>query len=183
MTVKSISAKAAKWCFNNYTMEEVRFFSNTSKKAKRLRPNLKIDLQILIPEAFVERAHSGGSLLSSLSPSFVNQRTGIKSSSKSDNAHHSMMRKEIRLTTFLSTQFSVIIGLIKQSGGPNPGAQAQTHDQAVVVVIWPSQPESNLFICVFNPLLQLSEGNGRAAKVSLLDFIGFTWNYRGGCRS
>lgn len=61
------------------------------------------------------------------------------------------MRKEIRLTTFLSTQFSVIIGLIKQSGGPNPGAQGQTHDQAVVVVIWSSQPESNLFICIFNP--------------------------------
>lgn len=61
------------------------------------------------------------------------------------------MRKEIRLTTFLSTQFSVIIGLIKQSGGPNPRAQGQTHDQAVVVVIWSSQPESNLFICIFNP--------------------------------
>lgn len=84
-----------------------------------------------------------------------------------------MMRKEIRLTTFLSTQFSVIIGLIKQSGGPNPGAQVQTHDQAVVVIS-SSQPESNLFICVFNPPLQLSEGNGCVGKVIFLDVNGLT---------
>lgn len=60
MNIKSISEKAAKWRFNNYTMEEFCFSSYTCKKAKRLRPDLKIDLQILIPVAVVERTHSGG---------------------------------------------------------------------------------------------------------------------------
>lgn len=41
-------------------MEEFCFSSNTCKKAKCLRPDLKIDLQILIPVAVVERTHSEG---------------------------------------------------------------------------------------------------------------------------
>lgn len=80
-----VKSKKQQWSFNNYTMEKFCFSSNACNKDTFLRLYFGIDLQILIPVAVVERTHSGGT---SLSPTIVNQRTEIKSSSKFDNAHH-----------------------------------------------------------------------------------------------